>query len=504
MCKRSNINKSNRFIRLALGSVLFFLLVFSYCFEQVPRANGMGWDGVIYGGMMHNFLSQFLGEGYSSYYIKKCLPFAMINIFDTLFQISDGYITLIVFETLCLAIAVVAFYKTSTYLMLSKDAEIIAFALLFFTHYILRIGYLPYQGDPFAFTVGMWIFYFFVSRQLWKMLALSVFGAFVWQSIWPISLVLFVLPQQGFNIVDGKHVSQRYGKTLSLIKIAMSVGLLAIPLKMFMLAEKRCGSYLCFSNVVPYFFSEISIWTCLISTICICVLFYLAIRPLSFNIREFVLHVMKNTRWQYLIIAVLLYFVMRIVIGLLSNSNSQGSFFSISFLRRLMFEPFTIPLKFFASHVANEGIMVCFLFLFYKPILKFVSEHSVGYIVAFAMALLFGTQTESRFILNLFPFVAFPIAAVISRINLKKWVPYLVCVLQLTLSMFWYKTNTPTLAQALEVENEVEYIWSEAQRVLYYTGPWMGKKAYVIFLMVFIFVMTCMFLGKKYSWFTKS
>lgn len=495
---------NNKVVRIIEGSVLFLLLVFSYCFEQIPRANGMGWDGIIYGGMMQNFLFQFQGDGYSAYYIQKSLPFALINVFDTLFHVSDGYFTLIVFETLSLALAVVAFYKTSTYLKLSKDAEIIAFALLFFTHFILRIGYSPYKGDPFAFSIGIWIFYFFVSRQLWKMLFLSIIGAFVWQSIWPISLVLFVLPQQGFNIVDGKHVSQRYGKILSLIKIALSVGLLAIPFKMFLLAEKRYGSYLYFSDVVPYFYFEISIWTCMVSTICICVLFYLAIRPLSFNVKEFVMHVLKNARWQYLVIAVLLYFVMRNVIGLLSNSDSQGSFFSISFLRRLLFEPFTIPLKFFASHVANEGIMVCFLILLYKPILEFVSEHSVGYIIVFVMSLFFGTQTESRFILNLFPFVAFPIAVVISRINLKKWVPYLVCVLQLTISMFWYKTNTPSLAQALEVENDVEYTVSEAQRVLYYSGPWMGKRAYVLFLMVFIVVMTCMFLGKKYSWFTKS
>lgn len=495
------LKKNRGLIRWIAGGVLLLLVVFSYSFEQVPRFDGMGWDGIIYGGMMQEFLSQFKGVGYSSYYIKKCLPFALINIFDTLFHVTDSYVTLVVFEMISIVLAVVAFYKTSNYLKLSTCAETIAFALLFYTHFILRIGYLPYQGDVFAFSISMWIFYFFVSKQLWKMLALSIVGAFVWQSIWPISLLLFVLPQEGFNLVDGKHVSQRYGKVLNTVKIAMSLGLLVVPLKMFMFAEKKFGSWSRFSDTVPYFFEEIPVWMCVISIVSVCILLYLSIKPLVFNVGDFIKHTMKSFHWGNLIVVIVLFFLMKYVVSCLSNADGSGSFIGINFLRRLFFEPFTIPYKFFASHLANEGLMVCFLIVFYKPVWEFVSEHSIGYIAVFIMALFFGTQTESRFILNLFPFLVFPISVVISRLNLKKWVPYLVCVGQLLLSLFWYKTNTPTLAQALEIENDEAYMSGEAQRVFYYLGPWMGRMPYIVFLLIFVSVMIFMYLGKKYGWF---
>lgn len=484
--------------------LLLILFVFVSYSEQVPRADGMGWDGVIYGGMMKDFLSQFREGGYSAYYIQKCLPFALIIILVSAFHLNNAFAVLIVLEMICFALAVVAFFKISDSMKLNYDSEIIAFALLFYTHSFHRFGYMPYGGDPFAFGIGLWIYYFFYTKQQWKMLCASAVGAFVWQSMWPVCLVLFVLPQEGYNLIGESSASSREKRFFEVIKLVVSVGLVSIPIKMFMLSNKRYGDWRVYADVVPYYFYRLPVWAVFVSTICVCVLFYLALKPISINAKGLCAFLRKTLDWKRIIVAVVLFMAMHYLISWLSNPeiSAPGSF--IVSIRRLLFEPFTVPLKFFAAHLANNGLMICLLVLLYSSVWKFVSCHSFGYSLALAMALAFGTQTESRFILNFFPFIVFPIVAVLNDVELKRWVPYMVCIVQLLLSGVWYKTNTPSLAKALETDDVVAYTMGDAQRVFYSIGPWMGGKAYLLFLLFFVIILIVLYLGKHNNWFVIS
>ncbi len=496
--------QSKKCIRWSLSITLFLLLVFSFCFERVPRADGAGWDGILYRDMMQNFLQQFKNGGYSEYYTQKCLPFAIINIVDTLFGIKNSFFTLVCFEFVCIALAVWAFFKISNYLSLNKKSEIIAFALLFFTHATLRIGYDPYQGDPFAYTIGMWIFYFFLTKQHWKMLGITFVGAFVWQSLVPITLLLFILPQEGYNLVDGKNVSTKYAKVLKIVKILLSILVIMIPAKMFSRAELSRGGWENYERMVPYYFWDMPIWVVFATIVTICLIVYFLLQPFSFNIKDFVLFVFKKMVWWKWLVAFVFYFVIKCFIRSIANTEiSASGNENLSFIHRIFYEPFMIPLKFCASHLANEGMLICLLVLCYKEVVRYASEHSVGYVAALMMTILFGLQTESRFVLNFFPFVAFPIAKKLSEIQLKKWIPLLACSVQLFLSAFWFKQNTPTLGQALAIDNDRAYQIGEAQRCLYSNGPWMGPKAYFIFLFLFVVIMAFLYIGRKNNWYVE-
>lgn len=498
------MDKKRRIVRVGLSTLLLALLVFSFFYERIPRANGLGWDGVIYNGMMEGFLAQIQGDGYPPYYIQKCLPFAIINIVDTLFNISNSFITLMLFELLAFVLGVVAFFKTSDYLDLSIDSEIIAFGLLFFTHFVLRIGYTPYFDDPFACCLGLWFFYFFISKQFWKMLFVSAVGAFVWRSIWIVGLILFAMPTVGFNLFDGKNVSEKGMKYIRLVKVLLTLALVLVPISMLLLAQQRNGNWMVYANLIPFYIWHVPVKYVFVSTFCICVLFYFAIRPFSFNVKDLMMTTLRNLKVWNVIVVVVLFGLMSVLVKLLSNPQLSGpelSFFDAGFARRLLYEPFTVPLKFLASHVAYDGIIVCLLFLLYRSAWVYVSEHSIGYSIVFAMALFFGTQTESRFILNFFPFIVFPMAVVISRRSLKKWVPWAVCILQLFLSGFWFKTNTESLAAALESDDVIVYTKGVAQRACYTGGTAMGEFAYWLFLSIFIVITVLLFVGRRRHWF---
>lgn len=497
------MNRSRIVYRIALVIALFVLLVFSFCFERIPLANGLGWDGVIYDGMIRGFLEQIQGEGYPAYYLQKCLPFALINVFDTILHISNSFMTLAVFELLAFALGVIAFFRTSSYLKLSIGAEIVAFALLFFTHSVLRIGYMPYLDDPFAFCLGLWTCYFFVSKQFVKMVVVSAVGAFVWNSIWIVCLVMLAMPTLGFNLFDGKNVSTIGKKRIELFKLLLTMGLVCIPLSMLLIAQHKNGNWMVYANLIPFYYWHVPVKYVFVSTICNCMLFFVAIRPFVFNPMDFMKTLMRNLKISNVIAAVVLCVLMQALIRFLSNPQLIGpeSFLSGGFVRRLLYEPFTVPLKFLASHVAYDGILVCMLFVLYKEAWIFVSEFSIGYVVVFAMALCLGTQYESRFILNFFPFIVFPIAAVITRKQLKKWVPGLVCLVQLFLSGFWFRANTEGLAEALESDDVTSYTSGVAQRVCYSNGMGMGECAYYVFLLIFVVITVLLFVGKKRGWF---
>lgn len=502
------IRKYNEDGKLASRICMLALLLagFTYAFvaERVPHADGAGWDGVLYRDMCYDFIGMLQDGQISIYYIQKCLPFALVNIINTALSISHPLHTLIALHYIALIMAIVAFFKIANHFKLNLSIEWIAYALTFWQMGLLKFtGYYPYSGDFFAYSFALWIFYFFVTKQPYKMLGLSLVGAFVWQSMLPLSLILFVLPTKGYNIVDGINIMKKDKIVLNLCKALVLFVVAMIPITILLYAKSQGGWWM-WSQVIPYSLFSHPKWVLPISSLGMLGIAYMMLRPFNFNIGEFIKCTIVNISWCNVAIATMVYVGFKFGVYYLSNPLLDPPISSKELVLRILWEPYIFPLKFCSTHLAACGLVLPLFIVLYKSILKEISEHSIGYIAAIAMLLLFGLQSETRYVLNFIPFAIFPIAAALNKVELKKWVPYALCVVQFIFSGIWYHINIPELAAVLEEGDSWVYVQSDiAQRFFYYYGPWQGVKAYTIFMSAFVVMMTVLFVGKKCKWFVK-
>lgn len=487
-----------------MALVLVLGLSYAFISEQVPREGGAGWDGVLYRDMCNDFIDMLQEGTISTYYIQKCLPFAIVNIVNKTLCLSDSFPILLGLHLFAMLMAIIAFFKVSIFLKLNIVSEVVAYVMIFWQFIIIKLtGYCPYGGDFFAYSLALWIFYFFISKQPYKMLGLSVIGAFVWQSMLPLALILFILPTKGYNIVDGTDMTKKDQVSLIICKVIVLLAVVMIPITILLYAKSQGGWWM-WSQVIPYSFFYLPKWVLGISSIGIFCVVYMMLRPLKFNILDFLKYSIFNMSWRNVIIAIMMYLVFKLGVFFLSNPSLDPPISSKELLMRILWEPYILPLKFCSTHLAACGMVLPLFIMLYKSILKEVSEHSIGYVAAIAMLLLFGLQSETRYIMNFLPFAIFPIVMVLNKMELKKWVPYAICAIQLIFSGIYYHKNTSELPQALEIVDSWAYVKSDiAQRFFYYYGPWQGLKAYAIFMSAFIVIMTVLFVGKKRMWFVK-
>ena len=55
----------------------------------------------------------------------------------------------------------------------------------------------------------------------------------------------------------------------------------------------------------------------------------------------------------------------------------------------------------------------------------------------------------------------------------------------------------------MEIDNDYAYQIGEAQRCLYSNGPWMGPKAYFIFLFLFVMITAFLYIGRRNNWYVE-
>lgn len=485
-----------------VGMVLTLLVGFTYSFiiEQIP---GAGWDGILYRDFCNNFLGMLRDGEISAYYIQKCLPFAIVNVICTTIGISASYEVLIVLHYIALLFSIVAFFKISKYFHLKTGVELIAFSLTFFSFfYLKKTGYYPYSGDAFAYCLSLWFFYYFVSKQSYKMLGVALAGAFLWQSMLPLAVILFALPREGYNLLN-ENIPQKDARMLTISKRLMMIMIAVILPSTILALASMHGGIQNWSSVIPYSYFELPLWVIFLSTICLSLLIYFALKPLSFSIVDFCKFTFTKIRWKRVAIALGIFIFMKVVICILSNPDMAPPITTRILIRRVLWEPYILPVKFFSTHLAMCGLLVPLFIVLYKDVLKYVSSHSVGYIAALVMILIFGLQSETRYVLNFIPFIVFPIVKVLSEKDIKFWVPIVVYVFQLFFSGIWYHINTPEYLASVETTDVCSFLSGPAQRWDFHNGPWQGLKAYTIFISQFIVIMTLLLMGQKRKWFVK-
>lgn len=483
-------DKVRIYVRIVLVTLLVGLLLYSFLGEKQPYNDGQGWDGRLYYQMCNHSLHDITHHGYSTYYVQRFLPFAFVNAL----QMAFGYEHTMLFMMLTLFIAAMigvwGFFKISDHMQLKIPIEATAFSFMFFHTAMLRCGYAPYATDVFAMTMGIWFFYFFLKKQKWPMVAVAFAGAFIWQSVWPVACALFALPWSSYDITQPRRLNTWGEKSTEIVKLCI----VAIPLISFAYLLKICIKYGIpvsdYGTIIPYFWCETSIIGLVLSAIGMIGFFIYVVYPIHFDLFDAIKNLFKSIRLLDILGAVMLFVALYGIVHYVGNASLDNPTALFPAVRRIMWEPLTFPLKFLECLLLQYGMVIIFFLIYYKRIIQTAQQHSWGYLFCIVYVLALGTQTESRFIINMLPFLVFAIAGVMNELNFRKWVAPVIVAAQLVLSHFWFHVNTPEILATTITEDDYTYFQYPLQRMFEFSGPWQSPENYYKWLLIFAIILS--------------
>lgn len=492
-------------IRALLVTILIGLLMYSFFGEKQPYNDGQGWDGRLYYEMCNHSIHDIAHHAYSTYYVQRFLPFAFVNALQMVFGYDHTMAFMMFAIFLATMIGVWGFFKVSNHLRLKVGVEAIAFAFMFYHIGLLRCGYAPYQTDPFALAMGIWFFYFFLKKQKWPMIGVAFIGAFIWQSVWPVACALFALPWDSYNITQPKRLNTIGEKSTEVVKMLM----LLIPVVCLAYLIKICLKYELpidqYAELVPYFYSASYTGIVSLTLSIICITGYIAylLYPIHFDLFGAIKHSLKSFKILDVLGAIVLFVSMYVIVHVVADLSIKTPYSVILATRRIMWEPLTLPLKFLECHLLQYGLVIAFFLIYYKQILQVAQKHSFGYLFCLVYIVAMGAQTESRFIINMLPFLVFPIVVVMNHTELRKWVAPIIVVAQLVLSHFWFHINIPEILATTITEDDDTYLQYPLQRMFEFGGPWQSPENYYKWTTIFACTLLIVYILHRKGFFYK-
>jgi hypothetical protein len=224
----------------------------------------------------------------------------------------------------------------------------------------------------------------------------------------------------------------------------------------------------------------------------------MVLKPIRFDLVKVLTQFWKNLNWKSVVLLVVFLGGMQVLTKLLANPAIPNPYTMSGFIVRLFGEPLVYPLQFLETSFLYYGLLLVLVIIFWKQLVPLLGQYGFGYLVVIIYTVVFSTQAESRFVINMIPFFLFPLMSLLDKKAMKKWVPHLFIFLQLIISKFWYPFNAPGIEESFDKRDFLNF---PAQRYYMNQGPWQSFDMYLLFGAIFLLVLVFVYWGNKKSWF---
>ncbi|MBW3466699.1 hypothetical protein [Arthrospiribacter ruber] len=459
-------------IRFLLIAILLAVVVFQIQGEKVPINEGAGLEGVPLRIVAEGFTDQFDDEGYDAFVIHRILPYALVNsifvIFDFDMDPESLLHGILIFNFLILLLGCYWYFKLTKKLRSSVSMEILGFVLLFGNFLVLKISwYEAFHPGLFALVLGIGQANYFIRYEKTKLFLVSLIGGFVWPTLFPIGMVLIFLPSDKIVFRENEN---------SLLGI-------------YLIPTVLC----CVLTLIGVYFTGTEhgvIWFGLgLLTLASMVYFGLNASGVSW-IKSFQLlqKRMKPERLAYLATSVAVYFL---IISLLSVGKSE--FGIVDFLKGIAVQGAERPLMFLISQFAFYGILIPIILVFFSRICREAGKLGLGFMVVFILIMILVFYADAYWWVQAIPFMVLLVLKGLRRYSLVNKDIWVLSLLSLLLSKFWFKINVEDLDQYI-LQNTDSWI---AQRYFQHFGLMQSELVYYIYIIVFLAASALIFLGKK-------
>jgi hypothetical protein len=172
--------------------------------EKIPQGDGLGFDGVIYGGWVRSFPAPLLERSLDQYYIQRVFPAAAVHGALRLFRCALSNANIIRgFEGWAIGLVLMSSWIWTALahrLSLSRAARWFGAVALFGSYATLKwTAYYPVLTDLWSVAFSLLQLLLFLDRRLLLLAAVTFVGAFTWPTQAAIGAILiaFAPPASG-------------------------------------------------------------------------------------------------------------------------------------------------------------------------------------------------------------------------------------------------------------------------------------------------------------------
>lgn len=451
----------------------------------------MGYDGSNYGDFTIHFKEKIRAHAINKYYFQRLLiPFIIYHLFSLLhlvLSIPNIIMAYSVSNLIFIYTGVYFFFRISNFIKLSKSIEVIGFATLFFCFPVLKFSlYYPVLMDIPAFAVAIMMAYLFLKGKPYLFFLMILIGSFIYPNFIFLSILYFFKNDHELSAIRPTQPVSFLNKVLyALVCYTLPVFLCYIFVTLFWWNKVILDEFK--TNPGFTFFS----WLCfLFALIYIIVLNHFSKMNFSW------LRVFKAINYPAIIMAVTIV----IAVQLLINYYASTEAVPLTYLQYLYFiinQAVKNPMNFLVAHVFYFGLAPILSLFIIKDIKREVINFGFGMILFFNMAIFFSIGSESRQLINYYPFLVLLLLYSLNKyweVSMKfSFVFAAICI---ALSHFWYTINTGISPNASTDYNSC--LKFPLQRYFMFQGPWVNDTMYKIHLAVFCFLLVLLwFLVKK-------
>ena len=475
-------------IRTALLSILFLILGIQLYHVDLAQYS-LVTDRTFYKDVLFGFTDKAFTEGFDAYYLKKGLPFALINIVYSFLGIAKTehsfLVLLFTINIVSLLLMIYFYFSISKRLKLNISAEIIGFVIVFYSVHILKAFVMcPVGSDYIGYMMSFLLFWLYLKRKTNTIVVLSFFCAFIDPLLMLIGILLSLFPQKEVfiyhNIMDisfWKRILLIFVRTFVVVSIIPFLILLtyfkAPSFSVNGLASLFSGDWYdhCYTNFTVLTLSVLSVMWVL----------YKMLQPLRIDIVNSLKDLISSFRIKDILCIAVLYICVFAITSLISNGEHAWD--TPGLAKQAVMASVSFPFEIFEAQFRYHGFFVLLIIFFWSKLLPLYASKGYGYLGVICIGLVFIMYPEARYTIDVLPFYLFPVLVVIREYQFKKIALLGIVVFSLVYSRFWMPDSWDTR------------FWNG-------TAPYQYLDVYILFMVVAVICSMILYCGYKRSWFT--
>lgn len=446
--------------------------------ERLTVGGGLGWDGVIYAGWVKDFYQTVIVHGVPDYYAQRILPSAVVHYAMRLLRVpledQNIILTFDIYNSLLLVASAYLWGLIADELSISGRGKWFGFCFIFLSHAILKNNfYSPVQTDMSAFTLGLLMFYFFLIESVAGLLAVILFGGFVWPTLPHMAALLCALPR--------RREASDAGETSPRSRLAERAGLLAAAA--ISLATLAALLYLTASHLqerIDYFPRILRVDRQLLypSIVAVAVYLFFSLRA-ALSDRELFdpRRVLAAISWKRAGLALLFLLILKALRHAVWSGEVMQWGNTKGFIMYTLLSALTEPFIFYVSHVVYFGPVVLLFLFFWRPFCESLREFGLGLRLLVVLNILLSINPQSRYEINTVTIFIIVLVKLLDGSFLRRQSLLLWVLLSLFYSKVWYVMNTGPQVDDGTMEVLLRF---PLQHVFMNVGPWMSKQMYLV------------------------
>ena len=435
-------------------SPLIILLwsLFSFVFMPIiPIASGFGWDGVFYGKVAMDF--QNMIGNIDSYHANRIFPAILIHYIFTIFDLPLNLKSVIlgyqIYNIIIIVCSAIFWVLISKRLLLKPIAKWIGFCALFINYPILNFHfYYPAATDGTAFFIGILMLYSYLERKNILLLIITMISFFTWPVGIVIGFLLFI-----YSKTDSA-VSYYKNKKISLIFILLILfpflSLIGVnfvgEIKNLIVQTGLDGKIFRKFNYPDIFtpFNYYYFINGILIAVYLVVVYWFILK--NFDFSKFFRSNFKKIVLLKILISILILIILLILKRLIYSPSLETltplSYFSYYFKENNV----RFTLEFIVCHISYWGPIIIILILFCKDFINQLQKFSLPIMLGFLFAVVVGVNSESRTIINFYPFIVVVLLQAVdfSKFKNVKLFVILFLVISLLYSKVWLPIELPS------------------------------------------------------------